>query len=138
MLEINPNNTQLSGSYKPQNVAKFNNLLSKADFSNITSSKCANTSYNLFLEIINLFYERSFPVRTITCRRNQRKREPWITQGILKFAKIKAKLYRRKLNTSTTENNSKYRLFCKIFLRIKRQAKFQYYRDCLKLNKNYI
>jgi hypothetical protein len=64
------------------------------------------------------------------------KREPWITQGILKSSKTKAKLYRRKLNTPTTYNISNYKLFCKMFLRIKRQAKFQYYRDYLQQNKN--
>ena len=109
-------------SYQPLNVARFNNLLSKADFSNITSSKCANTAYksNLFLETIIVFYEQSIPARTITRRRNQIKHEPWITQGILKSAKTKAKLYHRKLNTPTTDNISKYNFFCKIFLRIKR------------------
>ena len=98
MLEINPNNTQLSDPSTPppkkKNIARFNDLLSKADFSNITSSKCANTAYHLFLETINLFYEQSFPAKTITRRRNQIKREPWITRGILKSAKTKAKLYR--------------------------------------------
>ena len=124
-------------SFKPSNLTTtFNNLLSNADFSNVTSSNCANTAYNLFLETINLFYEQSFPARATTCRRNQIKREPWITPGILKSAKTKGKLYRRKLNAPTTDNILNYKLFCKNFLRIKRQAKFQYYRDYLQQNKN--
>ena len=125
-------------SYKPPNIARFNNLLSKADFSNITSPNCANTTYDLFLETINLSYEQSFPTRTITRGRNQLKGEPWITQGIFRSAKTKAKLYRRNLNTPTTDNIFKYKLFYKMFPRIKRQANFQCYRDYLKLIKKNI
>ena len=131
-----PKQSSTIRSFKPKNIMHFNNILSNSDFSQVTSSNCVITAYNQFLDIIQTCFETSFPAKTVKCRQAHINREPWITQGILKSAKTKSKLHRRKLNNPTMENYTNYKLFCINFQRIKRQAKFQYYREYLLQNKN--
>ena len=54
-------------------------------------------------------------------------KKPWITKGILKCRKVKNKLYRKLLNTTSETNENIYKRYRNRFNKIKEIAKKNYY-----------
>ena len=75
-------------------------------------------------------------IKGVLQKRNNVKLDPWITHGILQSAKTKTKLLRNTLNKPNPLNIESYKTYCKYFNKIKRKAKFQYYRDMFSNTKN--
>ena len=122
-------------SYKSENILAFKQLLASCDFTTLINHQCANDAYNTFLQAA---FDISFPEKIVKTKRKYLKREPWITNGILNSSNQKAKLYTKKLKTPNATNIQKYKLYCKIYNRVKRAAKLSHFKHMLDSNKNNI
>ncbi len=61
----------------------------------------------LYIDAFNI----SFPMVEIQFKNEYIKREPWFTQGLIKSAKTKAKLFSKKMSKPSEHNLNSYREF---------------------------
>ena len=79
----------------------------------------------LYINAFNI----SFPAVEVTSKNKHLKREPWITLGLIKSSKTKAKLFAKKLSTPSDHNVKTYREFNIIHKRLQRRMKAMYYQN---------
>lgn len=120
------------------NMNDFCNSLNNHDFSNVYNSQCPNEAYDSFIDFYCTSFENTCPIKTIKLTQKYIKRDPWITSGIIKSAKTKAKLFKNKLRTPTEININKYKTYLRTFNVIKRAAKKLYYNNIIYQFKNNI
>ena len=123
---------------KPDNFKNLKQILSLTDFGSVLTSECPNGTYNKFLDIYDNAFNLAIPTKIIKLNRRYIKREPWVTQGLLNRSITKLKLLRAKIKKPSEHNIHKYKEFCKVFNRIKRSAKSNYYTDIFTININNI
>ena len=81
--------------------------------------------------IYKSLYEISCSTKTIRVNTKYIKREPWVTSGILTSSINKEKLLRKKINKPNPEIEKAYRVYCRLFNKIKRAAKTKHYTEIL-------
>ena len=113
-------------------------ILSLIDFGSVHATECPNGAYNKFLDIYDNAFNLAIPTKIIKLNRKYIKREPWVTQGLLNSSITKLKLLRAKIRKPSEHNIHKYKDFCKVFNRIKRSAKSNYYTDIFAISINNI
>lgn len=99
--------------YSKENMLKYKDCLQSLSFIDVYQSTDVNESYNLFSEIINLFYELCFPYKLI--KMSSKCRPYWITQGIKKSSKTKRSLY---LNLKTKHDKINYKIYTSLLRKI--------------------
>ena len=88
-----------------------------------------------FMLIYKSLYEISCPTKTIRVNKIYNKTEPWVTSGILTSSINKEKLLRIKINKPNPEIEKAYRVYCRLFNKIKRAAKTKYFTEILEERK---
>ena len=96
---------------------------------------CPNESYNKFIKLYTELFEKTFPLREYKHNSKHLKKEPWFTAGLLTSSKKKKKLFSQKLSNPTENNILKYKKFNKIYNKLKRNMKLNYYKNVLNENR---
>lgn len=121
--------------YSEINVKNFEHSLRAANWSNIYRSTCANTAYENFISVFKDLYENSFPEKLIS-HNSKRFKNPWMTKGLLKSSKHKQKLYMKFLKKRSPENESNYKFYKNMFLKLVKEAKKNFYTRNIVKNSN--
>ena len=123
-------------SYRPyteNNVAKFNNELAKCDMSDIYTSNDPDVAYDRLVQIYSETLDECIPVKTARFNKYHHKKEPWITNGILKSIKERDKLHKKfrlETNTAVKEQLRKqYNSYRNSLSKLIRLTKFEYQRQ---------
>ena len=78
---------------------------------------------------MNGAFDVSFPEVTVKRRPENINHSPWMSEGLLKSSKTKQKLFSKKLKNPTEINKQKFCVYNKLFNKIRRAAKKNFYRD---------
>ena len=100
------------------------------------SIDCPDLAYNKFMDIYLAEFDASFPMREVSSRAKFIKRQPWFTTGLLTSSINKGKLFSLKLHNPTDENIRKYKIYNKVFNKLKRKMKTLYFKTILEENRN--
>ena len=86
-----------------------------ADYSTVLSTADVNEAHDNFMIIYKSLFELSCPVKHVKVKKNDIKREPWITSGMFTSSLNRAKLLSTKLSRASPEAINKYKEYCKSF-----------------------
>ena len=106
--------------YSEANINKFQNYLQETDFSHILNIDYAENAYDEFMELYRMAFEKAFPLRSVKVHKTYIKKDPWITSGLLKSSRQKAKLFSKKLNNPSEHNINAFKIYNNIFNKLKR------------------
>ena len=123
-------------SFSNDNIAKFRSELNRIDFSPILLSECPNEAYTKCIDLYKIPFDKAFPMKSIKIGTRSIKREPWMTVGLMNSSRHKSKLHIQKLKKPTEINIHKFKTYLKLFNKIKRKAKINYYKTILEQNKH--
>ena len=112
------------------NIARFCQYLNEINFELGVYSADVNKAYEVFMDKINNAYNKSFPMKTVKMKKENK--NPWFTSEIKKMSKKKLKLYKKFLGSPTTDNHKRYKQFRNQFTKTVRKAKRRYYKDAFK------
>ena len=113
-------------SYSSKNIDIFNQILMQTDFSSVIHEPSAQTAYNIFSEKIKVIHNQAFPLKVIRTK-NRKRRDPWITEALIKASKTKAKLHKIKLKKPSENNCLKYKAYNAELNKLKRKSKIDYF-----------
>lgn len=128
-LKVNNNTPIATRNYSETNMLAFKNLLRNTDFGYVHQYQDANSAYNQFMELFTAAYELAFPIRKLNPTRKWKKREPWMTTGLLVSSNYKHKLLIKKLKGHKPADIDQYKKYNKLFNTLRRQAKTNYYKN---------
>jgi len=117
------------------NIIKFRESLSVIDFSYISSLQCPNLAYIEFMNMYQTEFEKAFPLRIERKKDKFTKREPLLCKGLLTSSRKKYALFKNKLSNPTENNIIKYKNYNRIYNKLMRTAKTQYYSQLIEENK---
>ena len=90
--------------------------------------------YTEFFTQIKMFFEKSFPLVTLSKKRSHDK--PWITKGLKISIAKNHKLYRASITRCTNYNKNKYHTYNKLLRKCLHQAECLYYQNVFDDKKN--
>src|SRR6218665_3680804 len=67
-----------------------------------------NLAYAIFYDLFKNAYDRVFPLKQISERKTNAPKQPWMTCGLLKSCRKKAKLYLKCIKNPNAENKAKF------------------------------
>ena len=111
--------------YSQNNNVKFSDFLSNESWQGITTLTDPCEAYEKFINIIQNYYESSFPI--ITRKRTKRDGNKWITEGLKISIKHKNKLYIKYKNRPTLANKIIYNRYKNMVRDLISRAKRDYY-----------
>lgn len=126
----------ISRSFNERNMQSFYQLLERYDCSQILECQDVNSAYNLFLENYLVAFNTAFPLKETKINNKFLKKEPWMTEGILKSSINKSKLLKNKLKNPSDLNIHLYKEYCRLYNKVIRNAKRAYFADKLNVVKN--
>ena len=109
------------------NTTQFKKDLAGNDFTKILEINDPNEAYNKYISQYMDIFNKNFPIKTIKMTRKYAKKEPWVTKGITISSVRKSKLYKLKMKKRDEPNKQKYLEYCKIYKKVVRNAKVNYY-----------
>ena len=124
--------------FSERNIATFKHKLLNGNFDNIKNLNCPDEAYSKFMELYLDYFNESFPLCEFKPNSNNLKREPWFNDDLLVSAKLKNKLYSKKLKKPTEPNIERYKDHLREYNKQKRITKNSYYRTMLDKNKHNI
>ena len=95
--------------YSDVNINKFNDRLSKTEWTSVLSASDAQKAYTNFHDIMSNLYNECFPLKEF--KLGYLTRKPWLTEGMKRQIKIKNRLYRRYLRSDNLEHHIIYKRF---------------------------
>ena len=122
----NTNNVK-TRSFCDKNVAKFKNYLLYTDFSVIYNIQCPNECFSKFIELYKTGFDECFPIHEVAPRKNTH-RKTWYTNELKLSGKLKNKLYKKKLQSPTETNITKYKTELKKYNTLRRKLKSDHYK----------
>ena len=97
------------------------------DWSDVYANSDVNSACDIFFDKIQAYFNESFPQSRLSRKRARDKK--WITNGLKKASRTKSKLYKIWLKSKTSEAESKYKDYKKIFKRASRECEAAYYKE---------
>ena len=82
-------------NHSEDNISRFQNSLSRVNWSEILDGVDVNSDYNKFLNIFNELYDECIPMKKSKTTRKKIPQSPWITKSLLKSINVKNKLYKQ-------------------------------------------
>jgi len=117
-------------NFDKKNINEFKSLLSKENWESVYNNTDANACYCNFVKIFNTHFEKCFPLKTISTKKNlESNNKGWFTKGLRKSSNVKNKLYRKYLKNPTPTTLQKYKTYRNKFNGLIRTSKRQYYQD---------
>ncbi len=110
-------------------ISSFQAELAAVQWSTIDASNDVNSNYENFLLNFDYLYNKSFPIKKTKMKVFRNLSKPWITTGIQKSIKKKEKLYKKWLNSRTSDAELNYKKYKNKFTSIMRAAKNKYYTE---------
>lgn len=114
-----------SRNYFKRKIQNFSSSLSSIDWNDVYQANDTNTAFNVFSSLFSQIYTDSFPL-SIACHKQKRKQQ-WITSGMLVSIKRKNRLYKRYLKSPTQTTKETYTTYRNKLNHILRVAKRNYY-----------
>ena len=108
-----------------RSITDFKAKLVTIDWTPMYVNQNANDSYEYFVNRFSELYNQCFPL--VACRKRNKTKQPWISNGILKSIRKKNKLYKTYLKIKTEKCKKKYLLYKNKLTHILRVAKKQYF-----------
>ncbi len=122
--------------FSESKITNFKLNLNQFDFTPILHETNCETAYNNFISIYTNSLERNFPKIKLKANRKYLKKEPWMTEGLLKSLRTKSNLFNKKLKEPSEFNIIYYKSYTNLYNRLRREMKKLYYRNILELNKH--
>ena len=114
------------------NISIFNNKLQEETWESTLNSSDPDIAYNNFINMYTKHYNTSFPLKRSSPRkRAYTRKQPWITNGIIRSIKHKQKLYQINLRKKTQQAGERYKKYRNKLTHIIRLAKKAYNTDQL-------
>ena len=130
-LEIQKPETTIFKRFIDRKATKeFCETLRTLNWELITETDHAEHSFHAFNEMYTRAYKKAFPKKEIKIHPKTIK-FPWMTPGLLKSSKRKQKLYDKYLRNKTFKNEKEYFAYKRIFEKIRKKAKKNYYSACI-------
>jgi hypothetical protein len=117
------------------NKTLFRNHLSAINWYDLADVHEPKLAYSSFLNKFNDTYNSCFPLKKIKNKRPTVKK-PWLSKGLLKSIKQKNRLYKRYLNSPSSDNLVKYKIFKNKLTHSLRIAMRLYYEEQINRNKS--
>jgi len=115
-------------------ISDFIDKLSCESWDSIFDSEDVNAMFNSFLNIYLRIFYSSFPLQKVTnCNNNDNN---WITLGIKTSRRHKRDLYLISRNSNDEKLKRHYQAYCKILLKVIKEAKKLYYDTKIKKSNN--
>jgi hypothetical protein len=111
----------------PNTIPAFCNLLKSASWKNVTNETDPNTAFNNFFETINSARDIAFPEIKVKSKPTKFRHNPWMSNGLKISKKRKEKLFAKKLKCPSTININQFKLYNKIYNKLRRSAKKMHY-----------
>ena len=111
--------------YGEKNFHRFNCKMIDTDWSKYFDSSNVDEILKIFYHNYSEAFSESFPLKQLS--RQRAKDKPWLTTGLRKSIRHKAKLYSKYLNHPTTEIKEKYLTYKNSLTTILRKAEANYY-----------
>lgn len=117
-------------------LEKFNETLSKTNWSLLILGDDPNKAYNDFISEYCKIYEACFPLKVIKGKQMNKSYSPWLSRGLLKSINEKNRLYKKFVRSPTTSCELKYKTYKNKLNHLIRIAKRIYYDSKLEDAKN--
>ena len=115
--------------FSESNIQKFVDIISSTNWCEILNHESGDLNCTLFYESMSRFYSESFPLVTIS--RKRQKDRPWVTQALVTSIRQKNKLYRKSVEKPVESNTVKYKEDKKILNVVLKAAEENYYHQLL-------
>ncbi len=125
------NKMQTFRSYSPGNTETFIQNLQSTDFTTILNEPCPDKAYSNFMNMYTMAHDKSFPLRTTRITYKYKKHSPWTTKGLIQSAVTRSKLLIKKMKNPTNANIERYLTYTRIYKKIHRLAKRNFYEEQL-------
>ena len=102
-------------------------LLKTTSWSSVLNQSNPKLAFENFYEKFNLARDIAFPEVKLKQKSVRFKHSPWMSIGLLVSQKRKEKLFAKKLKFPNAENIEKFKIFNKMYCKIRRAAKKLYY-----------
>ena len=138
-LKTNSESKEVHKEIRPindNNITLFKSLINSHDFASVYNCDCPNEAYNICIESIELYFEQAFPTKRVKLNKNNKKREPWITKGLMISSNRKAILFKKKMKQPTVVNIDIYRKYNTLFNKVRRTMKKLYYDELFSNSKS--
>ena len=116
------------------NEAKMTNIangLGNVDWTELHDMN-VDDAFDKFTETIAKQIDICAPVKTFKIPYKQVIRQPWITPGLLKSARTLDRLYRKQiLKPNNSPANKRYNEYKKLYNKVRRRSKYEYYNNLL-------
>ena len=106
---------------------QFFDKLNLCDWSDIYANYDVNVASKIFFDKIQTYFNSSFLKTRLS--RQRAKDKKWITTGLKKSSRVKAKLYKAWLKNKTPDNELSYKNYKKIFKQLAHECEAAYYRE---------
>ena len=127
----------ISRNITDKSVHAIADVLARHDWDQDFHNKDVNANFTLFHERLISSLNKFAPERKIKLSRKQSKREPWISSGLLRCSIKQRKYYKQALKTKDNSHWEKYKTYKRIFEKIKRFEKLNYYKNkCVEFKNN--
>ena len=108
-------------------IPAFCKLLKTTSWSSVLNQSNPKLAFENFYEKFNLARDIAFPEVKVKQKSVRFKHSPWMSIGLLVSQKRKEKLFAKKLKFPNAENIEKFKIFNKMYCKIRRAAKKLYY-----------
>ena len=126
---IEEKNSTIKRNINEYSMLAFKNLLENHNWSNILENDCPEMAFENFFQIIDNYFEKSFPELVSKAQKKRIKHNPWMSNSILISRKKKERLFRIKLKKPSQENRLKFKEFNQIYTKTVRAARKKYYEE---------
>ncbi|XP_065573607.1 molybdenum cofactor sulfurase 2-like isoform X5 [Artemia franciscana] len=136
--KIKRKNKILRRDMKEVNLAKFKNEVSSLDWEVVYNEKDdASKAFNIFSDILYPVFEKNCPLNKINYKK-AKPRKPWINDEILSLIRQRNKLYCQYLDNPSEMILNEFKELSNYVNNSKRNAKNEYYLNCLKIKEGNI
>ena len=127
----------ISRKITDKSTQAITDVLTRHDWDNDSYNEDVNSNFTLFHDRLLSALNKFAPERKIKLSRKQSKREPWISTSLLNCSIKQRKYYKQALKTKDNSHWEKYKTYKKIFDKIKRFEKLNYYKNkCVEFKNN--
>ena len=123
------NLTNMKRRITKENIYKLKEKLETTDWEDLGQNEDPNKSYDRFYSKFFAMYDECIPKEKISNKQSKMQKKPWLTKGLIKSLKIKNKLYKKSIKTSTVDNTQEYKKYRNKLNHLIQITKKRYYKD---------
>ena len=124
--------------FSEEAINKFKDSIQRYNWTHVTGSECAQTSYNNFSATFTHLYDTYFPLQQKKFNKNLNNIEPWMTKGLLISRQRKIFLSKQFLKNRTLLYKQKFKDYRNVYNKVIRTAKKLYFEKELTVHQSNI